>query len=242
MRGAGHPAIALLILTSTLLNANSIHSSKMIFMKHILLLSYMLFITVLIFGQAKEGTVKFQRTQQPAAVIELPYSPDMVRAAMNDYLSKKGKSKGNDLKGFTTFRNTQLLQHNADLYFRVERKNNQENGNATVSLLLTSPKAGNENMDNLHYLNMEQAKIFLNDLAPAIEAYNLEQQIKDQNEAVIKAESKYKSLATDGTDLERKRAGIEKQQQGNKQDQQTQMTEIENQKQKLAVLVNQRKS
>src|SRR5687767_15425279 len=119
---------------------------KIVIMKRILLLLCMLFITVLVVGQAKDGTVKFQRTQQPAAIIELPYAPDMVRAAMNDYLSKKGKTKGNDLKGFTTFRNTQLVQNdlaNADLYFRVERKTNQENNNSTVSLLLTAPKEGN---------------------------------------------------------------------------------------------------
>jgi len=214
-------------------------------MKRTLLLLCMLFTAVLIVGQAKDGTVKFQRMQQPAAIIELPYSPDIVRAAMNDYLSKKGKTKGNDLKGFTTFRNTQLVQNdlaNADLYFRVERKNNQENNNSTVSLLLTAPKEGNANVDNMHYLNMDQAKTFLNDLAPAIEAYNLEQQIKDQNDAVIKAESKYKRLTDDGTDLEKNRVSLEKKQQDNKQDQQTQITEIDNQKQKLAVLVGQRKS
>jgi hypothetical protein len=205
----------------------------------------MLCITVLIVGQAKEGMVKFQKVQQPAAIIELPYTPDMVRAAMNDYLSKKGKLKGNDLKGFTTFRNTQPLQNNdvanADLYFRVENKKSQENGTSTISLLLTAPKEGDANAYNTNYLNMEQAKTFLNDLGPAIEAYNLEQQIKNQNEAVIKAESQYKNLTDEGADLERKRVSIEKKQENNKQDQQTQMTEIGNQKQRLAVLVSQRK-
>src|SRR5581483_6989005 len=158
---------------------------------------------------------KYQKMQQPAAVIELPYSPDLVMAAMNDYLSKKGKSRGNDLKGFTTFRNTQLQQNdvaNADLYFRVERKNDQEKGTSTISLLLTAPKENSQSVDNLHYLNMEQAKTFLNDLAPAIEAYDLEQRIKNQNEAVIKAESKYKSLTEDGVDLETKRVSLEKKQ------------------------------
>jgi hypothetical protein len=205
----------------------------------------MLCITVLIVGQAKEGMVKFQKVQQPAAIIELPYTPDMVRAAMNDYLSKKGKLKGNDLKGFTTFRNTQPLQNNdvanADLYFRVENKKSQENGTSTISLLLTAPKDGDANAYNINYLNMEQAKTFLNDLGPAIEAYNLEQQIKDQNEAVIKAESQYKNLTDEGADLERKRVSIEKKQENNKQDQQTQMAEIGNQKQRLAALVSQRK-
>jgi len=205
----------------------------------------MLFISVLMIGQAKEGTVKYQKIQQPAAVIELPYSPDLVNAAMNDYLSKKGKSKGTDLKGFTTYRNTQLQQNevaNADLYFRVERKNDQDKGTSTISLLLTAPKENSGSADGLHYLNMEQAITYLNNLAPAIEAYDLELHIKDQNDAVIKAESKYKSLTEDGADLEKKRVDLEKKQLDNKQEQQTQANEIENQKQKLAVLVSQRKA
>ena len=216
-----------------------------VFMKKALLLVGLLFITLIMVGQAKEGTVKSNRIQQPAAVIELPYPSDIVSAAINDYLSKKGRSKGNDIKGFSTFRNTQPLHNdvaNADLYLRVERKSNQEKGKSIISLLLTAPKDDRGTEVDMHYMNMEQAKEFLDQLVPAIEAYNLEQQIKDQNESVTKAESRYKSLTDDGADLEKKRAGIEKKQQENLQDQQTQKTEIENQKQKLATLVSQRKS
>ena len=59
---------------------------------------------------------------------------------------------------------------------------------------------------------------------------------------VIKAESKYKSLQDDGEDLVKKRENLEKKIEDNKRDQQKQMTEIENQKQKLAVLSSGRKS
>lgn len=158
---------------------------------------------------------------------------------------KKGKSKGNDLKGFTTFRNTQLAQNdsaNADLYFRVERKGKQDKETSIVSLLLTMPKEGEVTANKVHYLNMEQAKTYLNELVPAIEAYNLEMQIKDQNQAVIKAESKYKSLADDGADLEKKRVTIEKKIQDNKNEQQAQGTVVGNQKQKLMAWISQRKS
>ena len=93
-------------------------------------LSFSLFLFAgIVYGQATEGTVQYQKNEQPAAVIELPYSPDVVKDAMSDYLSKKGRSKGNDIKGFTTYRNTQALQSdsaNADLYFKVERKSRQE--------------------------------------------------------------------------------------------------------------------
>ena len=58
---------------------------------------------------------------------------------------------------------------------------------------------------------------------------------------MIKAESKHKSLVNDGGDLEDKRTAIEKKIGANKNDQEQQLKEIENQRQKLAHLVGQRK-
>jgi hypothetical protein len=213
-------------------------------MKKIIGLSFVLLISVLSYGQAYEGAVQCQKQLQPAAVIELPYPPDVVNAAMNDYLSKKGKSKGNDIKGFTTYRNTQAVQvdsSNADLYFKTERKSHKEKEVTMVSLLLT-PADEQTNTSNLHYLNMNDAKDYLNGLATAIQAYNLERTIKDQNDAVIKAEIKYKILTNEGAELENKKAAIEKKIADNKNDQQQQLKEVENQKQKLTQWVSQRKS
>jgi len=76
----------------------------------------------------------------------------------------------------------------------------------------------------------------------AIDAYNLELTIKDQNHAVIIAETKYKILTSEGADLEKKRTSIEKKIADNKNDQQQQLKEIENQKEKLTQSVSQRKS
>lgn len=215
-------------------------------MKRILSSLCMLLIAGVAFGQAHEGSVELQKSDQPAAVIELPYPPGIVSAALNDYLSKKGKLRADDLKGFTTFRNTQPIvsdSMNADLYLKVERKSRSEKETSIISLLLTEPtESVATNPAKLRYLNMEQAKAYLNDLAFAVQAYNLELQIKEQNEALTRAESKYKSLADEGADLEKKRTSLEKKIQDNKQEQQTQMVEIENQKQKLASWVAQRKS
>jgi predicted nucleic acid-binding Zn-ribbon protein len=187
--------------------------------------------------------VSYQKNALSAAVIELPYAPDIVNAAMNDYLSKKGKSKGTDLKGFSTFRNTEALAYdstNADLYFKIERKSRQEKNTSLVSLLLSSPKA-DMSTANIRYLNMAEAQDYLNGLVPAIDAYNLELKIKEQNEVIKKAETKYKSLVNDGEDLENKKTEIEKKIAENKQDIQSQGNEVEAQKQKLAAWVSTRK-
>jgi predicted nucleotidyltransferase len=129
---------------------------------------------------------------------------------------------------------------NADMYFKVERKSRQEKGITVVSLLVNAPTEA-ASTDSLRYLKMEQAKTYLNELIPAIDAYNLEGVIKDQNESLIKAESKLKSLVNDGKDLEDKRTSIDKKIADNKAEQQNQVNEIEAQKAKLAGTVAQRK-
>lgn len=203
-----------------------------------------LLISVFSYSQAQEGTVEYQKKTQPAAVIELPYPPSFVDAAMNDYLSKKGKSRSNDIKGFATFRNTSPVQNdsvNADLYFKTERKSRKEKEVTVISLLVVMPMDEQTNAGNLHYLDMNDAKNYLNDLAYAIDAYNLELTIRDQNDAVMKAEAKYKTLVNDGEELEKKRIAIDKKIADNKNDQQQQLKEIESQKQKLSQCVSQRK-
>ena len=217
-------------------------------MKKTMLLSSILFFSMLVclvgYGQAYEGSVQYQNKLQSAAVIELPYSPSVVDAAMNEYLSKKGKSRNNDIKGFTTFRNTQPTQNdsiNGDLYFKTERKSRKEK-DVTVVSLLVMPTDTLTTTGNIHYLNMDDAKSYLNGLSQAIEAYNLELLINDQNDAVIKAEAKYKSLVNDGDDLEKKRTEIVKKLADNQNNQLQQLKEIENQKQKLTQRVEQRKS
>lgn len=165
------------------------------------------------FSQSMVGTVEFQRNQLPAAVLELPYEPDVVSAALNESLSKKGKLKGTDLKGFTNYRNTQLSQNdsvNSDLYFKVERKSRKEKSTTIISLLLGMPKEAIAAENTVKYISMDQAKSYLNDLVPAIQAYNIEVQITDQTKAVSKAETKYKNLLDDADDLQKKESRFRK--------------------------------
>jgi hypothetical protein len=214
-------------------------------MKSIISAAFLLLLATSCLAQAVDGSVKVARNLQPAAVIQLPYASEVVSDALADYLSKKGRSKGTDIKGFTTYRNTNASSTgsaNADLFFKVERKSRQEKGSTLVSLLLTAPKEGDAAGDSQHYMNMEEAKAYLNELVPAFEAYNLEKTIRDQNAAVIKAESRFSSLTHDGTDLGQKKIAIEKRITENNMALQSQEAEVALQKQKLAALVSQRKN
>jgi prefoldin subunit 5 len=211
-------------------------------MKSFYLIALLMGISAILHAQAIEGTVSFKKSKQSAAVIELPYSADIVNASLNEYLSKKGRSKETDARGFTTFRNTQSLQGdsvNADLFFKVERKDKQS---SITSLLVTQEVSQTTAGNGVNNLNMEQAKSYLNDLVPIIEAYQLELSIKDQNDAIIKAESKYKAKANDVDDLMKKKANIERDIEESRKELEKLSNETDQQKQKLAALVNQRKS
>jgi chromosome segregation ATPase len=74
-----------------------------------------------------------------------------------------------------------------------------------------------------------------------IEAYDLEQQITEQQDAVDKAGKKYNNLVDDGQSLEKKRKDIEKDIEDNKKDQEKQSADIEKQKLILETLKGKRK-
>src|SRR4051794_32179999 len=129
-----------------------------------------LLISVFGYGQAYQSAVNYQNRFELAAFIELPYPPSVVDTVMSEYLSKKGKSRGNNIKGFITFRNTQPVQNdsvNADLYFKMERKSRSEK-EVTVVFLLLMPIEAQTNTGNRHHLSMDDAKDYLNGLATAI--------------------------------------------------------------------------
>ncbi|MEO6289456.1 MAG: hypothetical protein ABIO76_06025, partial [Ginsengibacter sp.] len=59
------------------------------------------------FSQALSGNVDYQKSKQPAAIIELPYNSDLVENALKDHFLKKGV-KSSSSKGFTYYKNVQL--------------------------------------------------------------------------------------------------------------------------------------
>lgn len=86
------------------------------------------------------------------------------------------------------------------------------------------------------------AKTFLKDMLPDIEAYDLEVKIKDQEETLAKAEKKMKNLENDLDDMEKKKKKLEEDIEQNKKDREKQKGEIEDQKRALDNLIMKRKA
>ncbi|HKP32893.1 MAG TPA: hypothetical protein VJT83_09205 [Chitinophagaceae bacterium] len=191
-----------------------------------------------------EGKTEFQKKDQPAAVIELPYPPDVVEDAIKGYLTKKGV-KGNSSKGVQIFKGTKLSDldlSNSDLYFKVERKSRKEKDASVVYLFVTKEnESPGARIDGDNY-GVEGAKSFLKDMLPSIEAHNLEVDISGQEAALKKAERKYDNLTDEAKDLEKRMKKLEDNIEENKRDIEKQRIEVENQRRILETMRAKRKS
>ena len=79
--------------------------------------------------QARDGSITYNRGDKAAAVIELPYTAEVVEQAFRDYFSTKGV-KADKSRGFMLFRGATMddsVSGMADLYIKVERKSRDKN-------------------------------------------------------------------------------------------------------------------
>ena len=180
--------------------------------------------------QATEGSTDFQKTQQPAAIITLPYPANIVEKAIDDYMAKKG-IKGNDNKGYKIFRTYKLAathDFNSDLYFKIERKSRTEKDLTMVYLVVgrNTEDIKTRKLNDSTGNRLGGAKELLNEMVPSIEAYNLEMQIKAQQDIAIKAQKKLDGLVDDQKSAEKKIRNLEDKLAQNKIDQYKQTDNI----------------
>ncbi|HTE12833.1 MAG TPA: hypothetical protein VK645_17760 [Chitinophagaceae bacterium] len=197
-------------------------------MKKLFILFFSLIAVCIVYAQpqATEGKTAFQKTQQPAAIITLPYPDDVVDKAIQDYMSKKG-IKGNSTSGYTVYRNYKLAgahDHNSDLYFKTDRKSRSEKDLSLVYLLVgkSTEDIKTRKLNDSTGNGLDGAKELLDEMVPSIDAYSLEAQIKDQEAVVKKAQKKYDDLVADQKDGDKKIRNLEDKLAQNKRDQQKQ--------------------
>jgi hypothetical protein len=201
-------------------------------MKKLFILFFSLITVGIIYAQpqATEGKTVFQKTQQPAAIITLPYPGGVVDNAIADYMSKKG-IKGNSTSGYKVYRSYKLAaahDHNSDLYFKVDRKSRSEKDLSLVYLVVgkSTEDIKSRKLNDSTGNGLDGARELLDEMVPSIEAYGLEVQIKDQDAVVKKAQKKYDDLVADQKDGEKKMRNLEDKQAQNKSDQQKQSEDI----------------
>jgi hypothetical protein len=211
-------------------------------MKHILTFIVSLVFCTAALAQSRTETVSYLKINRQAVVNEIPFAEKTVRDAIDSKMQQLGY-KGKDSKGFTVYKGVKIAElgnESYDLYFMADKKSRKDKDNSVLTLMISK---GFEVFaaDSTDAALMSNAKEYLNNIKTMIAAYDLDQQIIAQEDAVKKADKKYNNLIDDGQSLEKKRKNIEKDIEDNKKDQAAQQAEIEKQKQILETLRGKRK-
>ncbi len=170
---------------------------------------------------AYEGRIEYQKTQQPVAIIELPYSQDVVDKGIKDYMGKRGY-KSSSTKGFDVFRSAKFDDNSEsnDLYFKTDRKSRKEKDVTVITLLPAKPnqdiltRIGDSSVND----KIAAAKSFLDNLVPYLDAHNTDVQVNTQQEALKKAQKNLTGLQDDQLSLEKKQRNLIADQAQNKTD------------------------
>ena len=212
-------------------------------MKSFLTLLLISIATVSVKAQARTGSVEYQNVARAAILNEMPFPSGTIDDAIKDKFSKMGY-KASSSKGFTVFKAVKLPElgpDNYDLYFTSERISRKDKNNSTVTLLISKGFDAFADETNDAQL-IENGKTYLNNLREIVAAYDLEQQIANQENEIKKAEKKSNNLIDEGNDLQKRLKKINEDIQTNIKDQADQVKEVERQKQALENLKSLRKS
>jgi DNA repair exonuclease SbcCD ATPase subunit len=180
-------------------------------------------------SQAYESRIEYQKTQQSAAVISLPCSQDVAAEGLKEYMAKKG-AKGAGFKDFTVYRSFMLDSNDkdlSDLYFKIDRKSSKEKEVTLITLVPARKGEEIQTRSATDQAQMDEAKAFLNQLAPYIESHHVNVEISEQQQILTKAQKKMSDLMDDSTDLEKKIRKLQADLNENKNDQTKQTKEVE---------------
>lgn len=212
-------------------------------MKQISFFAGFILLSTIAMAQAKsvQGIAEYQKSKLPAAVIELPYAPSTIEAAVDEHFSKKGQKPAN-AKDYKVFRNVDLGGSDRyDAYLKVERKSRKEKEAAVVYMVVTKPNELITAKSGSDQAGVSEARNFLDKLVPDVEEYQLKLDIAAQEEVIRKAEKKYNSLLSDSTDLYKRKQQLEEKITENSQSLQSQQAELEKERQALEAIRQRRK-
>lgn len=208
-------------------------------MKKVLFAAFFISIAQLSLAQSKEGTLEYMKTKQPAAVIELPYTDEVVEGAIKSHFEKQG-AKITDSKGLMIIKNASLSEggesQTLDLYFKIERKSRKEKDFTIVYLAAGKPGENIAARQGDDRFGLAQSQAYLNSVTPHIENHSVGLQVIEQEEVIKKANKKYNGLVEDSIDYQKKKLALDQKITDNSKMQEDQRVELERQKQILEAL------
>lgn len=192
-------------------------------------------------SQAIYTQADYNKIKKPALLSELPFSDNTVKDAIVDFMKTKGykQDKNKDYVVFKGVSLSELGPGQYDLYFKIAEKSRKERDKSTVTMFISKGYENFVGADTEPDL-INNGKIVLDNFLKTTEAYDLELQIKSQEESVKKAERRLQDMMNDKADLEKKIARLQDELAQNVKGQTDQQTEIEKQKQILQTLTMKR--
>jgi len=200
-------------------------------------------------AQAKQGTVEYRKKKQDCFYINYNFPPEAVENALMGKLAKMGykgrEEKGmfNKDKGFNIYKEATLNDISPGKYdyvVSIERKSKKESDESVLYLLILNndvnafPRLGSD--------EKEKAKDFLENLTPEVEEAHIDILIAAQAEVLTNAEKKMKQLQTDSVELQNKITTLQEDMLANSRSQESQLTEIANQRKILEAIKSRKKS
>lgn len=192
-------------------------------------------------SQTSVTTASYNKTSQPALVLELPYNEEVCESFILANLKETGydvETKGklfwkqNKLNGYYTFKEVRLkdLSHTVDLYFKVESKGRKKEESAIYMLIGRGENYFISSSDETVY---DAGKKFMNGFIDQAAAFKLDLDIKEQEETVKDSEKKLDKLKDNEKDMVKKIDQLQKDLKKNQEDQKSQEKTIEDEKKKL---------
>ncbi len=166
----------------------------------------MAFYTASAQSYAMEGKVTHNKANKVAAVIEFPYSPEEVTAAIKTMMAERGV-KPDKSKDFLLFRNATLTSHMNelhDLHFKVDRKSRKDKNSSLVYLIVGRPSENIALRTESDRHKLEEGKEFLNTVLPHVEKHHLQVQVNTQSGAITKMQKSLQNLEKEQVDLEKR--------------------------------------
>jgi len=203
-------------------------------------------------AQSSVTTIEYNKTMQPALVLELPNTTNDVEGTIIGKLKQIGYNpethghlfwKTNTVDGFYVFNNVvlpSLSTQKLDMYFKVLQKNKEEKDNTTLYMLVSKGN-GNFASPQMDTTLWNSSQVFLNSFGEKTTAYSLEETIKAQENTVNESHKKLVTLQGDEKDLAEKIKKYQSDLSNNLNNQKDQQLDIENQQKLLEILILKRK-
>lgn len=190
-------------------------------------------------AQPTMGTTDFGKLAQSSIIYNLPYSEDIVAAALQKKMSSYNASL-KMVKGFYVYRNVvipEISSRPVNLYFNVDKKGRKNKNEATLSMLIADDK--DVFMQSANEADLfRRGKDFVNSFDSEVNSSQLNFDVTVQEKEVDKAAKKVKQLENEQDDLKKKIKKMEEQLSKNEKDLKAETENLDAQKKQLEVLKN----